>query len=458
MTWGIRNVVTSGLLQRLLGNGIHVKLIVRKSADFQSLLPNSPQLEVLPLLAPRPKTRVWGYYLLNMLRNATFSYRNGTYREKKKLVRLLSQQASRQIALATLMEALGKISYGVNAEAFLDQAWLGAYLKKNDLSEIKAQLQQSTTDMLYSTTNVNPTEYPYVLAAQQLGIPSVASILSFDNLTSRGKSPSCDYYFVWNTKMRDNALNTYRAIAPERVYVTGTPQFDFHKKEEFKWTREETMKHLGLPPTARYILYAANFYQWTPSEPELINQLFDKLQQEKNLKDLWLVVRLHPLDKLERWKDMVRSGRKIAVSYPWVAKVDADGWALVGADDQKLLVSTLTHSEMCINMCSTMSLDAAILDKPVICITFSAFQNTAEDKVYKEVYQQYHYRSLVASGGISMAHNWQELLGHIRLGLQAAANQQAQRRQMVENECGTVDGHAADRIASLLTKLLQEGK
>ena len=73
-----------------------------------------------------------------------------------------------------------------------------------------------------------------VQAAQWLGIPTATFLFSWDNLTSQGRiMPPYDYYLVWNEAIRDQLLQIYRSIRPEQVFVTGTPQFDFHFRDEF---------------------------------------------------------------------------------------------------------------------------------------------------------------------------------------------------------------------------------
>src|SRR5436190_6411215 len=79
-----------------------------------------------------------------------------------------------------------------------------------------------------------------VQAAQWLGIPTATFIFSWDNLTSQGRIiPRYDYYLVWSEMIRDQLLEIYSSIKPEQIIVTGTPQFDFHFRRSFSWTREE---------------------------------------------------------------------------------------------------------------------------------------------------------------------------------------------------------------------------
>ncbi len=64
-----------------------------------------------------------------------------------------------------------------------------------------------------------------------MGIPTAGFIFSWDNLTSRSRIfVPYDDYLVWTDRVRD-LLRLYREVPPTRIYVTGTPQFDFHFKD-----------------------------------------------------------------------------------------------------------------------------------------------------------------------------------------------------------------------------------
>ena len=94
-----------------------------------------------------------------------------------------------------------------------------------------------------------------VQAAQWLGIPTAAFIFSWDNLTSQGRIiPLYDYYLVWNEMIRDQLLQIYNSIRPEQIIVTGTPQFDFHFRRAFSWTREEFCSRVGADPNRPIVL------------------------------------------------------------------------------------------------------------------------------------------------------------------------------------------------------------
>ena len=135
------------------------------------------------------------------------------------------------------------------------------------------------------------------------------------------------------------------------------------------------------------------------------------------------------------------------------APPDADGWKLPRPEEQARLISSLLHGEACVNIVSTMSLDAAILDRPVIGIEFHDEINAPREIMYSE-YRATHYRPLVESGGLRIARTWNELMELLRLAISDPERDRLERAAMVSAVCGPLDGHSAERVADGLQAIL----
>src|SRR6185436_5329939 len=94
----------------------------------------------------------------------------------------------------------------------------------------------------------------YLAAAQSLGIPTVACISSWDNLSSKSlMRPIPDLVTVWNETQRREAVELH-GVPAKKVEVTGAQCFD----EWFGWEprpREEFLRQVGLDPERPYLLY-----------------------------------------------------------------------------------------------------------------------------------------------------------------------------------------------------------
>lgn len=451
MVWSVRNVVYGGVLDRLTAAGAEVHLIMRHGAPDASAPAAAafrPAAGIHELLQP-PARRVRGKAFLDAVVRSAFNRRQhvGSYPIYRRWFE--RDWTPLQRARGACIEGLGAVA---QVPAVFDAVgrWTERrYRQARDLSAIRQQLLQIRPDVVWSTFCVNPLEYPYYLVARDLGIPVVTSILSFDNLTSRGVIPPYDQYFVWHERMRDQLQRLYPDVRAEQVTITGTPQFDFHRTPAYRWTRDVTLRRLGIPAGAHYLLYAGSHTGLAPDEPQLVRGIAERLRAVPSLRDLWLVVRIHPLETRERWRPVTDVFPNTVICTAWETPPDAEGWTLSTPEDQAGLVSTLAHADLCVNVASTMTLDAAILDRPVVGIDFSHEPDAPRGVMYEE-YGVEHYKPLVEHGGLRLAHSWPEFIQLVEAAVVDPQRDGARRAEMVRHECGAVDGRSAERLAGAL--------
>jgi hypothetical protein len=262
----------------------------------------------------------------------------------------------------------------------------------------------------------------------------------------------CDQYAVWNARMRQQLLQLHRVTDPACIHVTGTAQFDFHRDQSFRWSRDITLQRLGLREGERYLLYAANTFFQTPSEPRLVQEFARRCSQVPALQGHRLLVRLHPLDDFGRWDAAAAAEPRIALSLP-----SAQSERFSSEEDQARLVSTLSHADACLNMWSSMSLDAAAVDTPVVCVAFAGESGGAEERFCRMVYEADFYRPIVASGGVRMARTMDQLVQETADYAGDPSRDRAARARLAADECGPLDGKSAERLAELVERMSQGG-
>ncbi len=149
-------------------------------------------------------------------------------------------------------------------------------------------------------------------AAQRLGIPTATFIFSWDNLTSQGRIlHPYDYYLVWNQQLKEQLLELYDNIDDERVFVTGTPQFDCHFRPEFHQTREEFCHGVNADPSRPIVLYSTGMANHMPGEPEIVEDIADILASLEMPDRPQLMVRVYPKDRTGRFDDLKMRRRDI---------------------------------------------------------------------------------------------------------------------------------------------------
>lgn len=299
-----------------------------------------------------------------------------------------------------------------------------------------------------STSHVVNWEWSLFRAMHALHIPIATHVLSFDNLTTRGYIPTkhFDHFMVWQEAMADE-LRRFYGIADQRLSVTGTPQFDFHVREDFRWSREQTAQVLGVDAKSRYFVHCANHQAMTPGEPELIAAVLQSAATDPRLQHHQWILRLHPLDDYRRWEPIQQQFANVRLSRPWSQGREAAFWGTPSNDELARLANTLRYADATLTMGSSTALDSAVVDTPIVCLGFHPRAGSAEDRFYRESHFSHHYRPIMESKAAPLAKSMPELMQYLG---QAVANRGAlhdARVRLVARVCGRVDGNAADRIA-----------
>jgi hypothetical protein len=291
-----------------------------------------------------------------------------------------------------------------------------------------------------------------VQAAQWLGIPTATFLFSWDNLTSQGRIMlDYDYYLVWNEAIRNQLLGMYPSIKSEQVFVTGTPQFDFHFRKEFHWTREEFCERVGADPARPIILYSTGMANHMPGEPEIVEGIARRLREMTDWGPPQLLVRVYAKDLTGRFESLKRKYPDILFpEVPW-----EPAWLTPKVEDTYLLTNTLLHCAAGINVASTISLELCMFDKPVINIGYNP--DSVEPKVldYSRYYLFDHYRPVVESGAVEVAYSQTEMHQLLTQALQAPSRLSKERQALTRQFFGdSLDGRSSSRVAEALLAAL----
>ena len=292
-----------------------------------------------------------------------------------------------------------------------------------------------------------------VQAAQWLGIPTVAFIFSWDNLTSQGRIiPHYDYYLVWNEGLQTQLLEIYNSVKQEQVIVTGSPQFDLHFRPEFHWSRRDFCKKVGADPERPIILYSTGMANHMPGEPVIVERLAAMLREMKEFGPPQLMVRVYPKDHSKRFEEVAaRNPDVLFPEIPW-----EPNWLTPQVEDTYLLTNMLRHAAMGINIASTISLELCMFDKPVINVGYNPPGMDISPIDFARYYEFDHYRPVVQSGAVNVAWSEDEIRQMIIHALHNPTTFSANRRTLVENMFGhRLDGYSGTRVAHCLIKLAE---
>lgn len=311
-------------------------------------------------------------------------------------------------------------------------------------------------DIVVSTNPFNWSELPVVLLAQQSGVPTVTAILSWDNLSYKG-FPLARFsrYAVWSKLMKQELLRAEPELDPDQIVVTGTPQFDFHLAEDLVWGRGKLFERIGADPSRPLITYSACTDLTFPEEPEVVEVLWGAIERRKVLDRPQLLLRLHPHDLTDRFEHLRTRCPGLLFSRPCEHTDRRFWWFNPRREDLALFSNTLRYSDVNVNVFSTVALDSATLDRPIVCIAFSNKPKGLATEYFRVAPFFGHCKYMSESGAVKIAFNLEELISHLNFYLKNTSADRDARRRMVEQICGPVDGQAVKRMMDCILGVLQ---
>ena len=278
------------------------------------------------------------------------------------------------------------------------------YKRKNVVYYEKI-LKEVQPDIVFNSSHIhNRISLDVVYAAKKLNIKTLTFLFSWDNLTSQGRIlPNYDLYISWNEKIKQDLTRIYPHIKSDDVFVTGSPQFDFHFNQDYILSKEELYTELGIDLNKKIVLYSTGMAYYTPKEYKIVEEIQKVL--EKVDTDLQLVVRIYAKDDNTPYYDLREKNKKIIVpDHYWELN-----YLTPTIKDIKLFTSLVHYSCMGMNVASTVSLDLMMHEKPVINIAFNPPNEDIYPNDYLKIYDFDHYKPIVESKAVRLAKSVDEL-------------------------------------------------
>jgi hypothetical protein len=293
-------------------------------------------------------------------------------------------------------------------------------------------------------------------AAARRRIPVIAAVMSWDNLSSKGViNPEPERLLVWSDHMRREAMEIH-GLPPARIAETGSPLHDAFANSKRFGSRAENFQRLGLDPRRRLIVHGTNHAAFFKDEIEVVKYVARWVEEDSLGIPCQLWIRLHPQAVNGPYRLSAEPYRRLAsdlvkVEFPPVRNSNLL-WDLP-ATDLDHLVALLRDADVIINS-GSLSIDAAILDRPVICIAYDSSGDVPYDRSVRRYYDYTHMSNVVRAGAVQLAQSSEDLRQKIIEYLKYPDLDRSGRKCIVEQQFGAVDGHSAARIVEEVVNLL----
>lgn len=327
-------------------------------------------------------------------------------------------------------------------------------------ASVRSALKTLRPSLVVSTYPVTALEVATILEAQAFGIPTVGHLLSWDNITCKGRFTAIpDWFISWGPIMTAE-LKEHYGIERSRVHDCGVPHFDAHRNLVNKQLQNATLVRLGLDADKPYLFFGMSAPIFAPHEIDIVEWLADQIRNDAFGPELQLIIRPHPQNVRgnmadESWLPRLKAlrGPKVALNLPILREGGLD-WDME-TEDLAILVNLLHGCSICLNSGSTLSIDALAHSKPVIVTMFDADKKLPWWKSARRIRDYPHYQKLIRLGGLSPVASYNELQIEIHRYIQNPNRLADSRDYTIQQECSAIDGKSSQRVADALGAILQ---
>jgi len=291
------------------------------------------------------------------------------------------------------------------------------------------------------------------------GIPTAAAIVGWDNPSSYSLPGAPMTGVTCWSQLQADELVRGSDWNPAQVNIGGIPSYDGYFRRTWLMPRDQYFALHGLDPARRLLCYACSFVSFSPNFQNV--EALARLVREDALGEpCQLLVRLHPnhfmdnhlfAGERERIQELARSIPHIHVVQP----VPLGGeLGYYSGEDMPEKTSMMAYADVFLTVYSTMVVEAAIQDRPIVSVCIDAPGGWATPRKYSLPLSRIgdwptHDRFRQAGAGL-VAQNPAELRQAILAGLAQPDAQQRARKAFVEREVTFTDGSAGRRTGEVL--------
>ena len=414
---GVRNYLFSNFASNLLIEGNEV-LIYHKLSEsaVEEIKYNKPEInnfKVIPDFIESPKARL----LRESLAYARL-LRNKSILKNKTILKFWSpsKKGIKKKGLYFLAEFLGYIlskSYKLILKT--DKIYECEIAKSRTIESIKETLLNFNPDFILNLHQRTPVISPIINTSKKLNIKTGTVIFSWDNVPKARLISRYDFYFVWSDLMKNQLLELYSEISPSQIKISGTPQFEFYSYDNLYDERKIFLNKYGLDENKKTICFSGNDIS-SPYDAIYLNDICEEIVKlDKKIRPQ-ILFRRCPVDMSDRFDSTLKKFKEFVfpVNPDWkTGKESGDSFATIypTTNDNRLLVNTVKHSDIVINLGSTMAHDFAILDKPCLYLNYDPIDNS-KFKV-EDVFNFEHFRSMKNIDAVGWINNKNEISNKI---------------------------------------------
>ncbi|MEK7629054.1 MAG: hypothetical protein AAB394_00840 [Patescibacteria group bacterium] len=308
-------------------------------------------------------------------------------------------------------------------------------------SKFENYFKKYNPKLIFATDVFNRDDIDFLACAKRAGVFRVGMVRSWDNITGKGLIRiKPDMLIVPNGIIKEEVIK-YQSIPPKYIYVSGLPQMDFYVKNTDRMSREVFFSKIGLNPNKVTIFVAPHGRRFFNDDGFLLEKLKGLPYQ--------YIVRLPPNDTIN-YLNFIPSSI-FFIEHPGISfKEGVYNNRELSLSDSFMLATELFYADVVLNYGSTISIEAAFYDKPIINFFGDAQKNLPYIQSERRFFDFSHLNKLWNLNFCKVSYNFDDLKKQIDEYLKNPLLDKKGRSDFLRLQAGYLDGKSGARIADFL--------
>ncbi len=447
-----RYLLRSGILQQLNANGFNIVALLPETAKAKSK-ETFGDIDVIYEHLDLERSHYAASTLeeiMRKLRSLTIPHRLMSETDRSRQEHFLNT-----VGRKVLMGPFYKGVFNLALASLARYGWL-----RRSLVQIESRCftNESCSDLVARyrpvaliTTNpgyvIWPADAFLIREAKKHGSLSICTVIGWDNPSSRGLRGACpDYYVVWSERLKRDMID-FQDVSEDKVIVAGNPLFDVYAY----------IKPVAKNNSIKHIVFGTGTPFQTWSTLKIARLIAESISNGKLGVRSKLIIRVHPImvadsKELSGLKQLAAEHPHVELSIPNVFSpaMKAD----IPWEETEEVAILMRRADVLVNVFSTLQLEAAICDVPIINLQFEVGSAPPGHGPRRSYVSYPHLRPVIATGGTRIAWSEQQLIDHLKTYLENPELDSQGRRLMAGEFCGPVDGSNRKRCAQTLYDLV----
>jgi hypothetical protein len=299
--------------------------------------------------------------------------------------------------------------------------------------------------------------------AAQRGVCTAAAIIGWDNPSSyRLPGAPVGWANCWSQVQKDELVSG-SDWNPERVHIGGIPTYDGYFHQQWLMSRDEYFALHKLDPKRKLLSFACSFVTFSPNYQN-IEAIARLVSSDSLAEPCQLLIRLHPNHFIPNslYEQEANRVRQLAETMPYVHLVEpvplGGELGYYSGEDMPEKSSMMAHSDIFLTVYSTMVVETAIHNRPIVSVCIDAPGGWNEPSKFSlslsEIGQWPTHLRFREAGAGRVALNEGQLRESINFYLQNPEADREKRIRFIQDECTFTDGSAGKSTGEFLVSLL----